>query len=89
MNTNIADGGHNNFDIADPNFRQSGFQQGQLMVAYEPAQPGRQNWIADTLFVFYGNEGVPFIGPATTDPKHAGLALDGARARVPVDELRA
>ena len=27
VNTNIADGGHNNFDIADPNFRQTGFQR--------------------------------------------------------------
>ena len=72
VNTNIADGGHNNFDIADPNFRQTGFQQGQLMVAYDPRDQVDQNWIADTLFVFYGNEGVPFIGPATTDPTHAG-----------------
>ena len=72
VNTNIADGGHNNFDIADPNFRQSGFQQGQLMVAYNPRDQVDQNWIADTLFEDYGNEGVPFIGPATSDPTHAG-----------------
>lgn len=72
VNTNIADGGHNNFDIADPNFRQSGFQQGQLMVSYEPRNQVDQNWIADTLFEDYGNELVPFIGPATNDPKHAG-----------------
>jgi hypothetical protein len=72
VNTNIADGGHNNYDIADPCFRQGAFQQGQLMVAYEPKNQLDQNWIADTLFVFYGNEGVPFIGPATNDPTHAG-----------------
>ena len=77
VNTNIADGGHNNFDIADPSFRQSAFQQGQLMVAYEPKNQVDQNWIADTLFVFYGNEGVPFIGPATTDPTHAGWIWTG------------
>ncbi len=72
VNTNVADGGHNNFDIADPNFRQSGFQQGQLMVTYEPRNQEDMNWIADTLFEDYGNEGVPFIGPATSDPKNAG-----------------
>ncbi len=79
VNTNIADGGHNNFDIADPNFRQSAFQQGQMMVALRPAQPGRQNWIADTLFVVStATRRVPFIGPATSDPTNAGLALDGS-----------
>ncbi len=67
---NIADGGHNNFDIGDPCFRQSAFQNGQLMVAYAPKNQLDMNWIADTLFVFYGNEGVPFIGPATNDPVH-------------------
>ena len=77
VNTNIADGGHNNFDIADPNFRQSGFQQGQLMVTYEPRNQEDMNWIADTLFEDYGNEGVPFIGPATNDPKTAGWLWTG------------
>jgi Arc-like DNA binding domain len=77
VNTNIADGGHNNFDIEDENFRQSGFQLGQLMVAYEPRNQEDQNWIADTLFVFYGSEGVPFIGPATNDPVHAGWLWTG------------
>ena len=77
VNTNIADGGHNNFDIADPNFRQSGFQQGQLMVSYNPRDQVDQNWIADTLFEDYGFEGVPFIGPATSDPKNAGWLWTG------------
>jgi len=70
VNTNIADGGHNNYDIGDPCFRQSSFQSGQLMVAYEPKNQVDMNWIADTLFVFYGSEGAPFIGPATNDPVH-------------------
>lgn len=77
VNTNIADGGHNNFDIGDSCFRQTAFQQGQLMVHYEPNNQLDGNWIADTLLVggtgplFYGNEGVPFIGPHLNDPVHA------------------
>jgi hypothetical protein len=35
------------------------------------------NWIADTLFVFYGNEGVPFIGNAITDPFVQGWLWTG------------
>ncbi|MCP9486567.1 MAG: hypothetical protein MSC30_11945 [Gaiellaceae bacterium MAG52_C11] len=71
VNTNIADGGHNNFDIGDSCFRQSAFQLGQLMVAYEPKNQVDMNWVADSLFVLYGNELVPFIGPVTNDPKNA------------------
>ena len=77
LNTNIADGGHNNFDIADPNFRQSAWQQGQLMVAYEPRNQVDMNWIADTLWEDYAAEGVPFIGPATSDPVRAGWLWTG------------
>jgi hypothetical protein len=74
---NIADGGHNNFDIGDPCFRQSAFQNGQLMVAYAPKNQLDMNWIADTLFRLYGNEGVPFIGPAYERPGAPALAVDG------------
>jgi hypothetical protein len=79
VNTNIADGGHNNFDIADPDFRQTGFQSGQLFVSYTPRNQVDQNWIADTLVAFapYGLEAVPFIGPATNDPTHAGWLWTG------------
>jgi hypothetical protein len=79
VNTNIADGGHNNFDIADPSFRQSAFQQGQLMVSYEPRNQRDMNWIASSLVFFlpYGAEGVPFIGPATNDPTRAGWLWTG------------
>lgn len=68
VNTNIADGGHNNFDIGDPCFRQTSFQVGQMMVAYEPKNQLDQNWIADTLFEDYGNELNAFIGVAINDP---------------------
>ena len=71
VNSNIADGGHNNFDIGDACFRQSSFQVGQLMVAYEPRNQLDMNWISDTLFEDYGNEAAPFIGPATDDPVNA------------------
>ena len=72
VNTNIADGGHNNFDIADPNFRQSAWQSGQLMVAYEARNQVDMNWIADTQFYFYANEPTAFITPVTNDPVTAG-----------------
>jgi hypothetical protein len=68
VNTNIADGGHNNFDIGDPCFRMTGFQVGQMMVAYEPKNQLDMNWIADTQFVFYGSELNAFIGVANGDP---------------------
>jgi hypothetical protein len=67
VQTNIADGGHNNFDIGDPCFRQTAWQGGQLMVAYTPKNALDQNWIADTLFALYGNEATSFNGIATYD----------------------
>jgi hypothetical protein len=71
VNTNIADGGHNNFDIGDPCFRQSSFQVGQMMVAYVPKNQLDMNWIADTQFVFYGGEANAFVGVANDDRYHA------------------
>jgi hypothetical protein len=71
VNTNIADGGHNNFDIGDPCFRQSSFQGGQMMVAYVPKNQLDMNWIADTQFVFYGGEANAFVGVANDDRYHA------------------
>ena len=78
VNTNIADGGHNNFDIADPNFRQSGFQQGQLMVSYNPRDQVDQNWIADTLFVRLRQRGRAVHRAGDERPDARGLALDGS-----------
>jgi hypothetical protein len=77
LNVNVADGGHANYDIADPNFRQSSWQNGQLMVSYRLQDQADQNWIADTLtlpgaFGGYGNEAVAFTGPVTNDPSQAG-----------------
>jgi len=72
VNTNIADGGQTNFDIADRNFSQTSWQSGQLMVSYEVQNQVDQNWIADTLFVFYVGEAVPFIAPVINDPAQAG-----------------
>ena len=79
VNTNIADGGHNNFDIADPSFRQTGFQSGQLFNSYSARNQVDQNWIADTLAAYppYALEAVPFIGPATNDPTRAGWLWTG------------
>ena len=67
VNTNIADGGHNGFDLGDPCFRLSGFQQGQTMVSYDPKNQLDMNWTSDTHFVFYGNELNAFIGTANDD----------------------
>lgn len=67
VNTNIADGGHNGFDIGDPCFRLSGFQQGQTMVSYDPKNQLDMNWTSDTHFVLYGNEQNAFIGVANDD----------------------
>jgi hypothetical protein len=73
-NVNIADGGHNAFDAlgGNPNFRLTGWQQGQLEVSFTPADQEDITWIADNLFVFYSNEAVPFIGNAITDPVRPG-----------------
>jgi hypothetical protein len=67
VNTNIADGGDNGFDIGDPCFRLSGWQSGQMMVAYEPKNQIDMNWIADTQFVFYAGESNAFRGVANDD----------------------
>lgn len=81
VNTNIADGGHNNFDIGDPCFRQSSFQFGQMMVAYEPKNQLDMNWIGDTLLnpcpIGYGCEANAFIGTAIDDPVVAGRLWTG------------
>ena len=67
VNTNIADGGHNGFDLGDPCFRLSGWQQGQTMVSYDPKNQLDMNWTSDTHFVFYGGEANAFIGLANDD----------------------
>ena len=79
LNTNIADGGHNAYDAlgGDPNFRLTGWQQGQLEVSFTPQDQVDITWISDNLFVFYGNEGVPFIGNAITDPVQPGWLWTG------------
>jgi hypothetical protein len=71
VNTNVADGGHNAFDIGDPCLRLTSFQVGQMMVHYEPKNQVDANWISDTLFNFYGNEFNAFIGVAIDDRVHA------------------
>lgn len=79
LNVNIADGNHNNYDVKDPTFRESGWQSGQLMVSYDLQDQVDQNWIADSLTtpgtgpVFYGSEQVAFVGPASTDPIRSGV----------------
>lgn len=81
LNVNIADGGHNSFDAPgpgrDPEFALTGWQQGQLEVRYNPLDQVDVNWISDTLFVFYGNEGSPFIANAITDPVRPGTIFTG------------
>ena len=70
VNANIADGGHNAFDAVggDPGFRLTGWQSGQLEVSFTPQNQEDTTWISDTLIVFYGGEGSPFIAAANTDP---------------------
>jgi hypothetical protein len=68
VNTNVADGGHNAFDLGDPCFRMTSWQAGQMMVHYDPKNQVDANWIADTQFVFYGNEFNAFVGVAIDDP---------------------
>jgi hypothetical protein len=79
INTNVADGGHNAYDALGgvPNFRLTGWQQGQLEVSFTPQDQVDVTWISDNLFVFYGNEGVPFIGNAITDPVTPGWLWTG------------
>jgi hypothetical protein len=78
-NVNIADGGHNAFDApgGNPSFRLTAWQQGQLEVSFTPNDQEDITWISDNLFVFYGNEGVPFIGNAITDPVRPGWLWTG------------
>ena len=78
-NVNIADGGHNAFDAlgGNPNFRLTAWQQGQLLASFTPQDQEDITWISDNLFVFYGNEGVPFIGNAVTDPVQPGWIWTG------------
>ena len=79
INTNIADGGHNAYDAlgGNPNFRLTAWQQGQLEVSFTPQDQVDITWISDNLFVYYGNEGVPFIGNAITDPVTPGWIWTG------------
>ena len=81
INTNIADGGHNNFDVGDPNFRMTSWQQGQIQVNFQKQNQTGQTWISDTLWVVYGAEPVGFIASAITDPVKAGRMWTG-RAHV-------
>ncbi len=79
LNTNIADGGHNGYDAlgGNPNFRMTAWQQGQIEVSFTPQNQTDITWVSDTLFVFYGNEQVPFIGNAITDPVVPGRLWHG------------
>ncbi|MGE0814548.1 MAG: exo-alpha-sialidase [Vicinamibacterales bacterium] len=79
LNTNIADGGHNAFDAlgGNPDFRMTAWQQGQIEVSFTPQNQTDVTWVSDTMFVFYGGEGVPFIGNAITDPVVPGRLWHG------------
>jgi hypothetical protein len=79
LNTNIADGGHNAYDAlgGNPDFRLTAWQQGQLEVSFTPQNQTDVTWVSDTMFVFYGNELVPFIGNAITDPVQPGTLWHG------------
>ena len=72
----------------DPSFALTAWQQGQLEVRYNPQDQVDANWISDTLFVFYGNEADAVHRRRDHRPGHAGLDVDGPRARVPLDQLR-
>jgi hypothetical protein len=79
ININVADGGHNAYDAAggDPAFKMTGWQSGQIEVSFTPQSQVDITWISDTLFVFYGNEGVQFIGNAITDRVTVGRLWTG------------
>jgi hypothetical protein len=79
LNTNIADGGHNAYDAlgGNPDFRMTAWQQGQIEVSHTPQNQTDVVWVADTMFVFYGTEAVPFIGNAITDPVVPGRLWHG------------
>jgi hypothetical protein len=46
------------------------WQGGQMMAHYDPKNQVDANWIADTQFVFYGNEANAFVGVAVDDNVH-------------------
>lgn len=79
MNVNVADGGHNSFDAlgGDREFALTAWQSGQLEVRYNPQDQYDVNWVSDTMFYFYANEGVPFVGNAITDPIRPGWIWHG------------
>jgi hypothetical protein len=77
VNTNIADGGHNGFDVADPNYRMTSWQQGQLQSSFSKQNQVDQTWISDTLWVLYPFEAVGFIAPGITDPVQSGWLWTG------------
>jgi hypothetical protein len=72
LNINVADGGHNAFDAPAPGrdeqYAVTGWQSGQIEVRYDQQSQYDVNWVADTMFYFYSNEQVPFIGNTITDP---------------------
>ena len=74
VNVNVADGGHQGFDAkgGDRNFALTAWQSGQIEVRYNLQDQADVNWVADTMFVFYGGEAVPFTGNAITDPVTKG-----------------
>ena len=79
-NVNIADGGHNAFDApgGNPNFRLTAWQAGAAPGQLHAAGPGRHHLDRrHDLFVPYGNEAVPFIGNAITDPVRPGWMWTG------------
>src|SRR6185295_15011754 len=79
VNVNVADGGHQGYDAkgGDRNFALTAWQSGQIEVRYNPQDQSDVNWVADTMFVFYGNEAVPFTGNAITDPVTIGGVWHG------------
>src|SRR4029450_7166375 len=87
INTNIADGGQNAYDApgGDPDFKLTGWQQGQLEVSFTPLSQTGVTWIADTLIVLppYNAEGVPFIANAITDPVTPGWLWRGREHVLP------
>ena len=46
-------------------------------MSFTPQDQVDITWISDTMFVFYGNEAVPFIGNAITDPVQPGWIWTG------------
>jgi hypothetical protein len=79
LQINIADGGHNSFDApgGDREYAVTAWQSGQIENRYDLSTQVDVNWIADTMFYFYGNEQVPFIGNTITDPVHPGWIWHG------------